>query len=315
MMLLLGASGYIGQAFERELQQRGVPFRSLSRRQVDYTQFETLRKFLSETKPSFLVNAAGYTGKPNVDACETARADTLQGNTLFPLTLAHACAVTNVPWGHVSSGCIYAGAWVTENGQRREEKDLMRSELRGFLDSNRNAIAGFLEGDEPNFSFRRPPCSFYSGTKALAEEALAGASQAYVWRLRIPFDEIDNARNYLTKVQRYSKVYDNVNSLSHRGDFVRACLDLWERRAPFGTYNVTNPGFVTTRQVIERIEKTLRPDRKFEFWADDEEFYKVAAKTPRSNCVLDVSKLLATGVKLRPVEEALDDSLSNWKPE
>ena len=110
-------------------------------------------------------------------------------------------------------------------------------------------------------------------------------------------------------------MYDNVNSLSHRGDFVRACLDLWERRAPFGTYNVTNPGFVTTRQVIERIEKTLRPDRKFEFWADDEEFYKVAAKTPRSNCVLDVSKLLATGVKLRPVEEALDDSLSNWKPE
>ncbi len=315
MILLLGASGYIGQAFERELQRRGVPFRSLSRRQVDYTQFETLRKFLSETKPSFLVNAAGYTGKPNVDACETARADTLQGNTLFPLTLAHACAVANVPWGHVSSGCIYAGAWVTENGQRCEEKDLMRPELRGLLGSNRNAITGFLEGDEPNFSFRRPPCSFYSGTKALAEEALAGASQAYVWRLRIPFDEIDNARNYLTKVQRYSKVYDNVNSLSHRGDFVRACLDLWERRAPFGTYNVTNPGFVTTRQVIERIEKTLRPDRKFEFWADDEEFYKVAAKTPRSNCVLDVSKLLATGVKLRSVEDALEDSLQSWKPE
>ena len=315
MILLLGASGYIGQAFERELQRRGVPFRSLSRRQVDYTQFETLRKFLSETRPSFLVNAAGYTGKPNVDACETARADTLQGNTLFPLTLAHACAVANVPWGHVSSGCIYAGAWVTENGQRCEEKDLMRPELRGLLGSNRNAITGFLEGDEPNFSFRRAPCSFYSGTKALAEEALAGASQAYVWRLRIPFDEIDNARNYLTKVQRYSKVYDNVNSLSHRGDFVRACLDLWERRAPFGTYNVTNPGFVTTRQVIERIEKTLRPDRKFEFWADDEEFYKVAAKTPRSNCVLDVSKLLATGVKLRSVEDALEDSLQSWKPE
>jgi len=315
MILLLGASGYIGQAFERELQRRGVPFRSLSRRQVDYTQFETLRKFLSETKPSFLVNAAGYTGKPNVDACETARADTLQGNTLFPLTLAHACVVANVPWGHVSSGCIYAGAWVTENGQRCEEKDLMRPELRGLLGSNRNAITGFLEGDEPNFSFRRPPCSFYSGTKALAEEALAGASQAFVWRLRIPFDEIDNARNYLTKVQRYSKVYDNVNSLSHRGDFVRACLDLWERRAPFGTYNVTNPGFVTTRQVIERIEKTLRPDRKFEFWADDEEFYKVAAKTPRSNCVLDVSKLLATGVKLRSVEEALVDSLQNWRAE
>lgn len=136
MILLLGASGYVGQAFERELKLRGWKYRALSRREVDYTRFETLRKFLAETRPTFLVNAAGYTGKPNVDACETARADTLQGNTLFPVTLAHACAVANVPWGHVSSGCIYAGAWVTENGARREEKDLTRPEVRRLVETS-----------------------------------------------------------------------------------------------------------------------------------------------------------------------------------
>ena len=133
--------------------------------------------------------------------------------------------------------------------------------------------------------------------------------------MRIPFDEFDNARNYLSKVQRYAKVYDNVNSISHRADFANAALDLWERRAPFGIYNVTNPGFVTTRQVIVLIEKILKPERKFEFWQSDEEFYKIAAKTPRSNCVMDVSKLLAAGVKIRGIEEALEHSLKNWKPE
>jgi hypothetical protein len=30
---------------------------------------------------------------------------------------------------------------------------------------------------------------------------------------------------------------------------------------------------------------------------------------------MDVSKLLAAGVKIRGVEEALDHSLKNWKPE
>ena len=54
--------------------------------------------------------------------------------------------------------------------------------------------------------------------------------------------------------------------------------------------------------------------RAFVFWANDEEFYRVAAKTPRSNCILDVSKLLAAGVPMRPVEEALEDSLRQWKP-
>ena len=76
---------------------------------------------------------------------------------------------------------------------------------------------------------------------------------------------------------------------------------------------MTNPGYVTTRQVVRLIQKILQPKRPFEFWASDEEFYRSAAKTPRSNCVLDVSKLLATGVQMRPVQEALLAALKNWK--
>ncbi len=315
MIVLLGASGYIGQAFAQILRERNRPFASLSRSRHDYTRPDELLRFLDEAKPEFLINAAGYTGKPNVDACETAQADTLAGNTLLPQTIAEACAATGTPWGHVSSGCVYTGAKVVADGKTRVEKDLTRPELKELVANSPDHIRGFTETDPPNFSFRDPPCSFYSGTKALGEEAIAGIGRSYVWRLRIPFDEHDSSRNYLSKVQRYAKVYDNVNSISHRADFARACLDLWERRAPFGIYNVTNPGFVTTRQVVGIIEKVLKPNRRFEFWESDEEFYRVAAKTPRSNCVLDTSKLLAAGVKIRPVEEALEDSLRNWKPE
>jgi dTDP-4-dehydrorhamnose reductase len=315
MIVVLGASGYIGEAFVRELKDRGESFMALSRKEFDYTQFTELLRFLQNRKPSFLVNAAGYTGKPNVDACELAKADTLAGNVLFPEMIAHACAVAGVPWGHVSSGCIFAGAKIVQGGKAHAEKDMTRPEWRALVENSPESIRGFTETDTPNFSFRDQPCSFYSGTKALGEEAIAGVGQNYIWRLRIPFDEQDNARNYLSKVQRYAKVYDNVNSISHRADFVRACLDTWKLRAPFGIYNVVNPGFVTTRHVVELIEEILRPARPFEFWKNDEEFYRNIAKTPRSNCVLDVSKLLAAGVKIRPVEEALEDSLRNWKPE
>ncbi len=312
MILLLGASGYIGQAFAEALRQRGQAFTALARSQLDYTRYEILLDCLRETKPEFLINAAGYTGKPNVDACEDARADTLAGNTLFPQAVAHACLAANTPWGHVSSGCIFSGAKVLEAGKARIEKDLTKPALKKLLEQMPHSIQGFTETDRPNFSFRDPPCSFYSATKALAEEALAGLGHNYLWRLRIPFDQFDNPRNYLTKIQRYAKVYDNVNSVSHRGEFVHACLDLWERRAPFGIYNMTNPGFITTRQVVEMIEKILKPRRAFEFWQNDEEFYRVAAKTPRSNCVLDSSKLLSAGITLRPVREALEDSLRRW---
>ena len=315
MILLLGGTGYIGLAFKKELERRQRPFITISRSEVDYTRFNQLWALLKAKKPEFVVNAAGYTGKPNVDACEIARADTLAGNTLLPQTIAHACAALNLPWGHVSSGCIYSGAKINSGGAIRVEKDLTQPELRTMVEQSPENILGFTETDPPNFSFRDGPCSFYSGTKALGEEAMAGIGQSYTWRLRIPFDEIDSARNYLSKVQRYAKAYDNVNSISHRADYATACLDLWDQRAAFGIYNVTNPGFVTTRQVVGMVEKILKPGKLFEFWKNDDEFYRTAARTPRSNCVLDVSKLLAAGVRIRPVGEALEHSLRHWQPE
>ncbi len=314
MIVLLGGTGYIGRQFAAELRQQGLDFVAPTRSQVDYTRFGVLLEFLRRTKPEFLINAAGYTGKPNVDACEKNRADTLQGNVLFAATVAHVCATLGLPWGHVSSGCIFTGAKVEAEGRAVVERDLTQPRLQSLLRENRAAFHGFTEQDEPNFTFRRPPCSFYSGTKALGEEAIRDVGQSYIWRLRIPFDQLDDPRNYLSKLQNYPKVYDNVNSLSHRADFVAACLELWRRRAPFGLYNVTNPGFVTSRQVVEMIQKTLQPKRAFAYWADDEEFYRTAAQTPRSNCILDAAKLLAAGVPMRPVEEALEEALHTWRP-
>lgn len=311
-VVLLGASGYVGQAFHEALSRRQIEIVAPRHRELDYSQFATLLAFLRETKPAFLVNCAGFTGKPNVDACETAQADTLLGNAVLPLTIAHACEIASVPWGHVSSGCIYSGAKLESPEGVVVEKELTsEGALRRLAAGSK--VRGYVETDTPNFSFRDPPCSFYSGTKALGEEVLNGAPSLFIWRLRIPFDHVDSPRNYITKLLSYPKVYDNTNSLSHRQHFANACLELWEREAPFGTYNVTNPGHVTSRQVVELIKRHLAPGRTFEFWESNLEFYAKGARAPRSNCVLDVSKLLATGVRLAPVEEAMEEALRSWR--
>jgi len=313
VIVILGAAGYVGHAFQYMLARQGAPYLAISRKQVDYTKYKILKEFLQETRPRFLINAAGFTGRPNVDACEVAKADTLHGNTLLPLTVSHACQSAGVRWGHVASGCIYMGAMINCDGKSQIEADLTKPQVRELLNSHSTRVQGFREDDPPNFSFRHPPCSFYSGTKALSEELLAEDEHVYLWRLRIPFDEHDHPRNYLTKLQRYSRIYENFNSLSHLGDFVSACLDLISAESPFGIYNVTNPGYVSSRQVVEMIRAILKQNRSFEYWSDDEEFYRVAAKTLRSNCILDVTKLLSTGIRIRPIEEALIAALENWK--
>src|SRR5690606_40565623 len=123
------------------------------------------------------------------------------GNAVLPGRTAVACAAAGVPGGHVSSGCIFSGS--------------------------RPDGSGFREDDAPNFSFRSPPCSFYSGSKALGEEVLQGEGNLYIWRLRIPFNEVDNPRNYLTKLQRYSTLLEATNSISQLDEFCAATFACW----------------------------------------------------------------------------------------
>ena len=66
-----------------------------------------LTEFITQNHIAFVINAAGYTGKPNVDACEVAKAECLSGNAVLPGLIREVCEDMNIPWGHVSSGCIF----------------------------------------------------------------------------------------------------------------------------------------------------------------------------------------------------------------
>ena len=286
MILLLGGQGYVGQAIHQSLTAAGLSCRVISRSSVDYSQRDELVKLLKDSRASFLINAAGYTGKPNVDACEIHRTECLAGNAVLPGIIRAACEITETPWGHVSSGCIFTGA--KPDG------------------------SGFSEVDPHNFSFRQNNCSFYSGCKALGEEVLEGAENCFIWRLRIPFNHVDGPRNYISKMMRYDRLLVATNSLSHLDEFANCCVASWTQRIPFGVYNLTNPGSVTTRDVIRLIQKHGLSNKSFQFFDSEDQFLKFAAKTPRSNCVLDSSKAVAAGLPLSPIEEALEESMRRF---
>ena len=287
MYLILGSTGYLGSHFLKNLRNIGETVRGLSRSEIDYTNSDELRSLLNEIKPRFLINAAGYTGKPNVDACESDKAECLFGNAVLPGRIRTACEEVGIPWGHVSSGCIYSG--------------------------RKSDGGGWTEEDEPNFSFRNGPCSFYSGTKALGEEVLKDAKNCYIWRLRIPFNEEISPRNYLQKLLHYSSLLEAENSISHIDDYINSCLSSLTQECEPGIYNLTNSGSITTRQVVKWMKEEGVTDKEFTFFENEEDFMAKAVITPRSNCVMDTSKAERNGIALRPVEEAVRDSLRKMR--
>lgn len=286
MIILFGATGYIGSEFKRQLEQQNIPIHVWSN--THKTTFKDLEDWYDDAGYPLVrgvINAAGFTGKPNVDACELNKEATLHGNVTWPQILTDWCILNDIPLGHVSSGCIYTG--------RREDG------------------GAFTEEDEPNFTFNQNNCSFYSGTKAIAEKIVSKWDKSYIWRLRIPFEENNNPRNYLSKMLNYKKLLNAENSISNKHEFVSACIQSLTNKVPYGIYNVTNTGHTTTEEVVKLLKKTIAKDRQFEF-VNDDIFYKTLAKAPRSNCVMSNEKLLSTGIKMRSTEEALQHCVNNW---
>ena len=288
MYIVLGKNGYIAEAIIKELTSRNLPHITLSRADIDYTNMQIFDHWLSNNVHKktvkyhnvSIINCAGYIGKPNVDACELNKADTVEGNVIFPALLSELCIRRGYLYTHISSGCIYGG----------HSKD-------------------FTEEDAPNFDFQNG--SFYSGTKALAEKIVKQNNpNSYIFRLRIPFDEFESPRNYLTKLLTYDKLLDARNSLSHRSDFAKYTIDLIEQRVPFGIYNVTNKGSVTTKEVVALMKERLNPNKEFKFFSKLDNFMQEVS-APRSNCVLDTSKI-EQYIPIRTAQEALEDAISNY---
>lgn len=286
-VIILGGSGFIGSAFARELAARSIEFSSIARAQIDYTRFDAVLSLLKKVRPELVINCSGVTGVPNVDWCETHRKETLAGNVIAASAISNACYTMGVILGHVSTGCIY-------DGPRPNDMP-------------------WTEEDPPNFDFDAGKCSFYSGTKALAEWKISGNPLAYIWRLRMPFCEEPDPKNLITKLLGYPAICDYPkNSLSHLGECVRACVDTWDMGLKRGIYNVVNPGALTNREIVAMIQAILNPKRDYDRWIDEPDFYRDISPVPRSNCVLSSKKLLDAGMSLRPVALAMEETIANY---
>ena len=267
--LIFGPRGWLGAYFKSAYPDAAVANADISN-QVEVSAA------LDEFKPDVVINAAGKTGRPNVDWCEDHKLETLASNVSGPLVLLNECKKRGIYWVHLGSGCIYSG----DNGGK-----------------------GFSEEDTPNFYG-----SFYSRSKLLSDQMLKEfPDDVLVLRLRMPFDGTNEPRNLITKIKGYERVLDVQNSITYIPDFISAAQKLIEKRLT-GIYNVVNTGTISPFEIMEMYKRIVDPNHTFKRLTLDE--LKEVAKTGRSNCVLDSSKLMEKGIKIKPVKDALIEALN-----
>jgi dTDP-4-dehydrorhamnose reductase len=271
--LIFGGRGYLGEQFKKLYPDAVAP-------DADIADAAAVAAALDAEKPDIVINAAGKTGRPNIDWCEDHKIETVRSNVTGPLVLLEECAKRGIYWVHLSSGCIYAG----DNGGK-----------------------GFSEEDPPNFDG-----SFYSRTKAWADRILLDlhddkeTSGVLILRLRMPFDDELQGRNLIAKLLKYRRVLDVENSLTYIPDFLEAARVLIERRRK-GVFNVVNPGPVSPYRIMQWYKEGMNPAHEMERLTL-EQLDEVTA-TGRSNCVLRADKIRKEGISMHTGEEAVRKAL------
>lgn len=247
---------------------------------VDLTERAAVDAALAASGATAVVNAAGKTGRPNVDWCEDHREETWRSNVDGPTVLAAACAAAGVHLLHLGSGCVFDGP--------------------------SPAPGGWREDDRPC------PRSFYAVTKLAAEERLAAHRDVAIVRLRMPVDGAPHPRNLVTKLAAYPQVIDVENSVTVVDDLIAVVAGLLARRA-IGVFHATNPGALRHRELLARYRALVDADHRCAFIAADELVARGLARAPRSSCVLASPRLAALGLTMRPIADALDDVLARYR--
>ncbi|WP_238387991.1 SDR family oxidoreductase [Hymenobacter sediminis] len=213
-LLITGANGTLGRAFQRICAVRGIDFVALGRDELDISDPLSVEKALVKHNPWAVVNTAGYV---RVDEAEKDFKRCYRENTTGPAILAAACAYRDVHFLTFSSDLVFDG----------------------------NKSAAYVESDTPC------PLNVYGNSKRLAErDVLRHMPNALVVRTSAffsPWDEYNFVYAALQagqNKQAFEAADDVLISPTYVPDLVNVSLDLLidEER---GVWHLANQGAYT----------------------------------------------------------------------
>lgn len=231
-LLISGATGTLGQAFARICEVRGIPYRLLSRQEMDITNPVSVDRVLAEVKPWAVINAAGYV---RVDDAEREPQQCRQINAEGAAILAKSCLEHDASYVTFSSDLVF-------NGDHNEP---------------------YVESSEVS------PLNVYGHTKAIAERwVLQTHPCSLVIRTSAFFSPWDDynfvtiALRTLASGNEFIAAADATISPTYVPDLVNATLDLLID-GECGIWHLSNPSAIIWADLARHVASLagLDPNR------------------------------------------------------
>ena len=228
-LLITGATGTLGSAFARLAESRAVPYRLLTRGEMDIADPDSVERVLAESGAWALVNAAGYV---RVDDAERDAEACFRENASGPATLAEACARRGVRLLTFSSDLVFDG---------RAGRPYVESDAAAPLN-----VYGRSKLEAERLVLERMPSALVARTSAFFG----------------PWDDynfVTVALRALARGEQFVAAADYAVSPTYVPELVHVCLDLLidgER----GVWHLANAGAVTWAEFARRAARVAGLD-------------------------------------------------------
>lgn len=113
---------------------------------------------------------------------------------------------------------------------------------------------------------------------------------------------LSNPRSFITKITRYEKVVNILNSMTVVDELLPITIEIAKRNLT-GVWNFTNPGVISHNEILEMYRDYVDPNFKWKNFTLEEQAKVVLVA--RSNNELDVSKLKKEFPEILPIKESI----------
>ena len=286
-VLIYGSKGWIGNQFLSILNQNNIDTIQGKSRVDNEKQ---LLEEINEVQPTHVVSFIGRTHGPGFSTIDYLEqpgklVDNVRDNLFSPLLLAQLCTQKNIHYTYLGTGCIF----------EYDEEHPFGEEVNGF---NEESLPNFFG-------------SSYSVVKGFTDRLMHGYEESVLnLRIRMPITNINNARNFITKITNYEKICSIPNSMTVLPELLPLVLTMMINKTT-GTVNLTNPGLISHNRILELYKEIVDKDFTWNNFSIEEQNVILASK--RSNNYLDTKKLETLFPNILNIEDAVINMLKNWK--
>lgn len=254
--LIYGAKGFIGSYFVSYLKEQHPDIIIL---EPTYRgdDIEGIRKDLDDLKPDRVISFIGRTFGPGCNSIDYLEGpgklvENVRDNLFAPVILMKLCEERNIHFTYLGTGCIFT----------------------------------YVNPEDPPFTVDSKPNftgSSYSTVKGFTDQFAGLFSTTLNVRIRMPIVGIDHPRNLLSKMIRYPKICNSLNSVSVLDDVIPAMIqEIINKRT--GTINLVNPGPIDHITILDLYRKHVNPQHTYTLMSEDEQ--DAVLKSRRSKTVL-----------------------------